>query len=60
MKPALHLVRPLAEQLTQAIADYDRCKLERYGHKATVARSADEALAFLASCGAPFVGRVSA
>ena len=28
MRPELKIVRPLAEQLTQAIADYDRCKLE--------------------------------
>ncbi len=33
--------------------------LERYGHKGTVARSADEALAFLADCGAPFIARAA-
>jgi hypothetical protein len=35
-------------------------RLERYEHPATVARSADEALSFLESCGAPFIGRIAA
>lgn len=35
-------------------------KLEHYGHPATVARSADEGIAFLEACGAPFVGRIAA
>ena len=35
-------------------------RLESYGHRATIARSADEALDFLQSCGAPFIGRIAA
>lgn len=35
-------------------------RLNRWGHRATVCRSPKEAFAFLARCGAPITGRISA